>query len=80
VPKQTVHDREIRKKAGHHSASHVLDPEQKAQEISAHDRKGELANTGGLGTEIAALFRTIGLETEIPEHRGHPVRPADLEC
>ena len=33
---------------------------------------------GGLGSAIAALFAGDGLEADIPELRGHPVRPADF--
>jgi plasmid stability protein len=35
--------------------------------------------TGGLGTEIAGLFTRVGIEADIPELRGHKVRPADFE-
>jgi plasmid stability protein len=30
---------------------------------------------GGLGTEISALFAKTGLDREIPELRGHPLKP-----
>jgi hypothetical protein len=30
---------------------------------------------GGLGTEIAFLFTSIGLDAEIPELRGHETKP-----
>jgi antitoxin FitA len=30
---------------------------------------------GGLGSEIAALFAKTGLESEIPELRGHTIKP-----
>jgi antitoxin FitA len=33
----------------------------------------------GLGTEIAALFGRVGLESDIPELRGRKVRPARFE-
>jgi plasmid stability protein len=33
---------------------------------------------GGLGTEIAALFTGGGLEAEIPELRGHGIKPASF--
>lgn len=36
-------------------------------------------NTQTLGTEIAALFRGNGLETEIPELRGHTLRPPKFD-
>jgi plasmid stability protein len=35
--------------------------------------------TGGLGTEIAALFTKAGLESDIPELRGHRVKPIHFE-
>lgn len=34
---------------------------------------------GGLGTEIAAMFSAIGVEFEIPELRGHKVKPARFD-
>lgn len=33
----------------------------------------------GLGTEIAALFSRAGLASDIPELRGHSIRPAAFE-
>lgn len=36
-------------------------------------------NTLGLGTEISSLFRKNGLETEIPELRGHTLQPPVFE-
>jgi len=38
----------------------------------------EAAGTG-LGTEIAALFAGGGLDFELPELRGHRLRPATFE-
>ncbi len=35
--------------------------------------------SGGLGKEIAALFTKVGLETDIPELRGHEVEPFEFE-
>ena len=34
---------------------------------------------GGLGTEIAGLFTKFGLKSDIPELRGHKVKPVDFE-
>ena len=34
---------------------------------------------GGLGTEIAGLFANGGLTSEIPELRGHPIKPVTFE-
>jgi plasmid stability protein len=34
---------------------------------------------GGLGTEISALFAKVGLDSDIPELRGHEIKPASFE-
>ena len=34
---------------------------------------------GGLGTEIAGLFAKYGLDSDIPELRGHKIRPPSFE-
>jgi len=35
--------------------------------------------SGGLGTEISALFSRVGLDFEIPELRGHAPKPPSFE-
>lgn len=35
--------------------------------------------TGGLGTEISALFAKTNLDSDIPELRGHKINPASFE-
>ena len=34
---------------------------------------------GGLGTRISSLFRKIGLQSDIPELRGHEIKPIPFE-
>jgi antitoxin FitA len=34
---------------------------------------------GGLGTEISALFTKAGLDSDIPELRGHEIKPASFD-
>ena len=34
---------------------------------------------GGLGTEISALFAKDGLDSDVPELRGHEIKPASFE-
>ena len=34
---------------------------------------------GGLGTEISALFAKAGLDSDIPELRGHEIKPASFD-
>jgi plasmid stability protein len=43
---------------------------------AVHERESE---SGGLGNEIAALFKGIGLKKEIPELRGHTIKPARFD-
>lgn len=35
--------------------------------------------TLGLGSDISRLFAKAGLDSEVPELRGHKIRPAGLE-
>jgi len=41
--------------------------------------KEEAAASGNLGSKISALFRGLGWDKDIPELRGHPVRPISFE-
>ena len=34
---------------------------------------------GGLGTEISALFAKVGLDSDIPELRGHEIKPPSFK-
>ncbi len=43
------------------------------------DPKIENARPPGLGCRIAARFKDIGLDEEIPELRGEEAKPADLD-
>jgi plasmid stability protein len=58
--------------------THGRSMEEEAREILRNALREE-EPAGGLGTEIAALFRDRGLQEEIPELRGHAARPAVLE-
>jgi len=53
--------------------------EEEVREIlrSAVGEVGEPA--GGLGTEIAGLFAKAGLAGDIPELRGHEIKPAGFD-
>lgn len=39
----------------------------------------EESRSGGLGSDIAGLFRKAGLKRDIEELRGTPIRPASFE-
>jgi plasmid stability protein len=53
--------------------------EEEVREILRVAVNGEDASGGGLATEISALFAKIGLDPDIPELRGHKIRPASFE-
>jgi plasmid stability protein len=65
----------LQKRAKRHGRS----MEEEARDILRDALKQEDVPGCGLGTEIAALFREAGLEKDIPEIRGYPVRPAAFE-
>jgi plasmid stability protein len=58
---------------------HGRSMEEEARDILRDALKDEGAPKTGLGSEIAALFRGKGLDSEIAELRGHTVKPIDFE-
>jgi antitoxin FitA len=58
---------------------HGRSMEEEAREILRNALREEETPAAGLGTEIAALFRDVGLDAEITELRGHTVTPAIFE-
>ena len=57
---------------------HGRSMEEEVREILRTAVAGEKPS-GGLGTDIAKLFRKVGLKTEIQELRGHTVEPPTFE-
>ena len=53
--------------------------EAEAREILIDAVKSEGSEAVGLGTRLAARFRGIGLEEEIPELRGYPAIPFEFD-
>jgi plasmid stability protein len=53
--------------------------EEEARDILRNATREKDASGVGLGTEIASLFRKIGLDSEIPELRGHGIKPASFD-
>lgn len=49
--------------------------EEEVRDILRDAVKEEAPPDRGLGTEIASLFAKSGLEAEIPEFRGHEIKP-----
>jgi plasmid stability protein len=58
---------------------HGRSTEEEVREILRSAVRDEGATGEPLGSRIASRFAGRGLEGEIPELRGHPVEPADLE-
>jgi antitoxin FitA len=52
--------------------------EEEIRDILRDAVKEELTS-GGLGTEIASLFKKVGLEKDIPRLRGHKIRPVSFD-
>jgi antitoxin FitA len=53
--------------------------EEEVRDILRNAAKDEDVPTGGLGTEISALFAKAGLDSEISELRGHEIKPPSFE-
>ncbi|MGH9256624.1 MAG: FitA-like ribbon-helix-helix domain-containing protein [Vicinamibacterales bacterium] len=58
---------------------HGRSMEEEAREILRNAVQRDLGATGGLGSDIATLFGTVGLDSDIAELRGHPIKPASFE-
>ena len=58
---------------------HGRSMEEEAREILRNVLREDDVPAGGLGSEIASLFRGIGLQEDIPEIRGHAVTPARFD-
>jgi plasmid stability protein len=52
--------------------------EEEVREILRNAVNEQEVPAGGLGTEIAALFNKVGLHSDIPELRGHEIKPASF--
>ena len=53
--------------------------EEEARDILRDAAKLEDNPAQGLGTEIASMFKKIGLDADIPELRGHEIKPASFD-
>lgn len=59
---------------------HGRSMEEEAREILRNALREEDSAQGGLGSEIAQLFRGIGPAEEFPELRGHLVAPEPFDA
>jgi plasmid stability protein len=53
--------------------------EEEVRDILRNAANEETAASGNLGSEISALFRGLGWDEEIPELRGHFIKPISFK-
>ncbi len=69
----------VKRKLKRRAARHGRSMEEEIRDILRDAVKDEGSARKGLGTEIAELFKGIGLEEPIRELRGYPVKPAKFD-
>jgi len=71
---------EVKKKLQRRAIRHGRSMEEEVRDILRNAVKDEgRGAAGGLGSEIAALFAGIGLDSDIAELRGHPIKPPTFD-
>jgi antitoxin FitA len=70
---------DVKEKLQLRARRHGRSTEAEAREILRTAVRDEGHEITRLGSRIASRFARIGLDEEIPELRGQPVRPADFE-
>ena len=74
-------EQSVKTKLQRRAKRHGRSMEEEVREILRNATKDEGRKSKGLGTEIAELFRGIGLREgeELPELRGFTIEPPDFE-
>jgi plasmid stability protein len=72
-------EEEVKARLQRRAARHGQSMEEEVRDILRDALKEDESPAGGLGTEIASLFAKVGLEADIPELRGHVIRPATFD-
>ena len=70
---------EVKSRLQRRAKRHRRSMEEEIRDILRNAAREKEAPEGSLGTEIAALFTKIGLDAEIPELRGHEIKPASFD-
>jgi antitoxin FitA len=70
---------EVKLRLQRRAKRHGRSMEEEVRDILRNAAREEDAPAGGLGTQIASLFKKIGLNTEIPELRGEEVKPPSFD-
>jgi plasmid stability protein len=58
---------------------HGRSMEEEVRDILRDAAKEELAPSRGLGSEIASLFKNVGLDADIPNLRGYGIKPPSFD-
>jgi plasmid stability protein len=72
-------EQQIKARLQRRAKRHGRSMEEEARDILRNALREEEAPAGGLGSEIAALFRDTGLQQDIAEIRGNAATPATFE-
>jgi plasmid stability protein len=70
---------DVKRRLQRRAKRHGRSMEEEVRHILRNAAKEEGRAVHKLGSRIAARFETIGLTKALPELRGTPVRPADLD-
>ena len=70
---------EVKSRLQRRAKRHGRSMEEEVRDILRNAAKEEDSPVRGLGTEIASLFRKVGLDADIPELRGHQITPASFD-
>ena len=70
---------EVKSRIQRRAKRHGRSMEEEVRDILRNAAKEQDTPAGGLGTEIASLFTKIGLDTDIPELRGHEIKPTSFD-
>jgi plasmid stability protein len=71
-------EKKVKDKLQRRAKKHGRSMEEEVRDILRDAVKKE-ENAGGLGSEIAAMFKGAGLEEDIPELRGYTIKPPKFE-
>lgn len=72
-------DDEVKRALQRRARAHGRSTEEEVREILRQAARSEEGSPVRLGSAIAARFREVGVDADLPEIRGHPVRGADFE-
>lgn len=69
-------DDDVKERLQQRARRHGRSTEEEVREILRNAVRAERGEPAALGSRIAARFADVGLDDDIPELRGEPVRPA----